>query len=445
LKLKKAKLTQAQLDTATQSMMNPSKKLWTRETILEFLERERPGYQKILLPHGLETGGVDRPQIKEIAFDNIRGKSLLDIGSCYGGFCVDALQRGASKAVGIELSRRRIQAAQTIAEILDLHPDYRLEDVERLRIGETFDVTICLDVLHHLRDPLGVLRQLADVTNERLILEVASAGAHDRKKLKIGSFRGRLLASMPAVLVGPYNPNILRQTFFFTESAMKTILGEHRRIFHTVRVVKSQFKERFIVVADKLRIKRMVLVCGLTSSGKSTFIETLQKSNYAKQLTQIHPQSIRVGANGITRRPLSQIFPTTQCDSVIYHYDLSRKETLNTYSYDRDIATDIVSLSANIDVVIVAPKLPILQQQLRTSELSRPSDRIRKKHLQLEELYEDKHWVCSMYCDFIDFCSTSCRGITRFTIYTGGSGEQHLLSVKGAEEAKAIMREIYMT
>ena len=418
---------------------------WSKESIEEFLAREKPRYQKISLPHGLSTGGYDRPQIKSIALDDIRGKTLLDVGSCYGGFCIEALQRGASKAVGIELSRKRIQAARTLADMLGLSPDYRFEDIESLELDETFDVTICLDVLHHLRDPIGVLRKLSEITNERLILEVASAGRHDRRKLGIGPIRGHFLSSTPAMLVGPYNPHSLRQTYFFTRSAMKTILGEHRRIFRTVNIIDSEFKDRFIAVAEKIRINRMVLICGLTSSGKSTFRDSFVNGEFSGKIKPVEMNgTVLTGANRISKKPLDSIFPAARCDRVVYHYDISRKETLSTYSYDRDVATDVMALAEELDIVLIAPTLESLQKQLAASELSGSRFRTSKKHLRLQELYNDPVWVESMYRDFIDFCSIACRGKLNFMIYHEISDKRQLTSTESASKAKKLIHEIYL-
>ena len=417
---------------------------WSQEQVKAFLELEKPGYQKIQLPYGLSTNGHDRPQIKELAFNDVQGKSVLDIGSCFGGFCIEALQRGASRATGIELSRKRIKAAKTMADMLGLNADFRFEDIEKNEITQKSDITLCLDVLHHLRNPFSVLRKLTDITNEKLVLEVASAGTHDRKKFKIGMIFGSMISRIQAILVGPYNPHGRRQTYFFTKSAMKTILGSHRKVFHKVNIIDFEFKGRFIVVAEKMRINRMVLICGLTSSGKSTFREMYLKGDFSGQIAPVDKkETIFIGAQAIGKYPLDQTFPHNICENLVYHYDISRKETLDTYSFDRDVSTDLITLVSELDVAIVAPDIASLRQQLQNSELNKPEKKHRKKHVELSQLYQDPEWVEQIYCDFIDFCAEACTGKINFNIYCGPANDKKLISVKGQEKAKALIRKIY--
>jgi 2-polyprenyl-3-methyl-5-hydroxy-6-metoxy-1,4-benzoquinol methylase len=91
----------------------------------------------------------------------------------------------AARAVGLELNRGRMRQAETIARFKSLHPEYIRGDIEEWNPGERFDIILCLNILHHLRNPIGVLRKLALATKETLVIEAASLGSHDAVKLDI--------------------------------------------------------------------------------------------------------------------------------------------------------------------------------------------------------------------------------------------------------------------
>ncbi|MDN5882096.1 MAG: methyltransferase domain-containing protein, partial [Nitrosospira sp.] len=250
---------------------------WSQQRISEFLAFEELGYQKIELPYGLATPGVERRYLYDIAFGNqLSGESVLDVGSYLGAFCIESLKRGAGAAVGLELNRERIRQARAIAEILALKPEYRQLDIETCSLDGTFDITLCLNVLHHLRDPVRVLYELTEVTKRKLVLEFAAFGRRDRRKNKVGRISARVFARHPSIYVASGNPDKRNQTFFFSPHAVARLLDGHKKQYHTVTVMKSEdFKERCVIVAEKLRIRKLTVVSGPTSSGKSTLMESL--------------------------------------------------------------------------------------------------------------------------------------------------------------------------
>ena len=64
-------------------------RLWTREEIENFLDREILHYQKIELPFGLTTPGADRRKTYEKFFtENVSGKTVLDVGCSLGYFAL---------------------------------------------------------------------------------------------------------------------------------------------------------------------------------------------------------------------------------------------------------------------------------------------------------------------------------------------------------------------
>ena len=160
---------------------------WTKEQVEDLLKREKLAYQKIELPYGLSTGGKDRSETSARIFaDGVKGKSVLDIGCFLGYFCHEAVRRGASRVVGIDVDENRLRQARQIADCLGMDIEFRLFDIEQEGLTEQFDVILMLNVLHHFRNPISVVDKLIPHTNDRLILEVASpSSARPSKLLKL--------------------------------------------------------------------------------------------------------------------------------------------------------------------------------------------------------------------------------------------------------------------
>jgi SAM-dependent methyltransferase len=135
-------------------------------------ETEFAGYQQITLPTGRVIPGTDRSPAAELVYPaDLTGKSVLDVGCNYGFFLHEAIRRGARRAVGIEANPESFRIASTLATLwngkIDVYQGL-LEDVE---LNEKFDLVIFLNVIHHVKDPLPVIRKLASLCRGTLIIE----------------------------------------------------------------------------------------------------------------------------------------------------------------------------------------------------------------------------------------------------------------------------------
>jgi tRNA (mo5U34)-methyltransferase len=112
---------------------------------------------------------------------SLRGKTVLDIGAWDGFYSFEAERRGADRVVATDSyiwdggclpvgSKQGFLLAREVlgSKVEDVHID--VMDLSPERVG-TFDVTLCLGVLYHVRHPLLMLERVASVTRELLILE----------------------------------------------------------------------------------------------------------------------------------------------------------------------------------------------------------------------------------------------------------------------------------
>src|SRR2546421_4621952 len=129
--------------------------------------------------HNLNLGGVhtapnhflgDYPNIKWQRFahaipNDLRGKSVLDIGCNAGFYSLEMKRRGADRVVGIDSDPKYLEQACFAAEVTGLSVEFRQLSVYALsQLREKFDIVLFLGVLYHLRHPLlaiDMLRQYA--------------------------------------------------------------------------------------------------------------------------------------------------------------------------------------------------------------------------------------------------------------------------------------------
>jgi len=135
-------------------------------------ETEFAGYQRITLPDGRVIPGADRSPTADLVFPaDLTGKTVLDVGCNYGFFLQEAIRRGAKRAVGVEANPDSYRIASTLATLWDGKIEIHQGLLEEVELKETFDLVIFLNVIHHVTDPVPVVKKLASLCHSTLILE----------------------------------------------------------------------------------------------------------------------------------------------------------------------------------------------------------------------------------------------------------------------------------
>jgi tRNA (mo5U34)-methyltransferase len=133
--------------------------------------------------HNLDLKGVktapdhflgDYPAVKWRQFahaipEDLRGKSVLDIGCNAGFYAIEMKRRGAARVLGIDFDERYLSQARFAAEVSAVEIEFRklsVYDVHQL--GERFDVVLFMGVLYHLRHPLLAL----DLIHEHVVKDL---------------------------------------------------------------------------------------------------------------------------------------------------------------------------------------------------------------------------------------------------------------------------------
>lgn len=142
-------------------------------------------WHSIDLGGGVVTPGQKTPAIMsaEIAAVfgplDLRGRSVLDVGTWNGGFAIEAKRRGAARVLATDSLCWRLPAFRG-RETLDIvlqatglaieTREIDTTEIDEAAVG-TFEIVLFLGVFYHLFNPIAVLQRLAAVTREVLVLE----------------------------------------------------------------------------------------------------------------------------------------------------------------------------------------------------------------------------------------------------------------------------------
>lgn len=89
---------------------------------------------------------------------DLKGKTVLDIGANTGYFSIAATEAGASSVTAIEGNAEHAEFIEAASQLLGcenrLTTQHRYFDFDS-QASDLFDVTLCLNVLHHLGDDFG--------------------------------------------------------------------------------------------------------------------------------------------------------------------------------------------------------------------------------------------------------------------------------------------------
>jgi len=133
--------------------------------------------------HNLDLQGVktapdhflgDYPNTKWQRFANampqdLRGRTVLDVGCNAGFYSIQMKLRGADRVVGVDTDEAYLAQARFAADVSGVQIDFRRLSVYQLHeLGEKFDLVLFLGVLYHLRHPLLAL----DMLHEHAVKDV---------------------------------------------------------------------------------------------------------------------------------------------------------------------------------------------------------------------------------------------------------------------------------
>ena len=136
-------------------------------------------YQSITLPYNIKSSTKEFKHIplnrddsfKPLASQDLRNKSILDIGSAIGNYLFKSERHGANKLFGVEKNKDRYLASTLVAKILDSNAKFINSDFDKSLFKEEFDYVLCLNIIHHIENYEKFLFDAAKLTKKMLLLE----------------------------------------------------------------------------------------------------------------------------------------------------------------------------------------------------------------------------------------------------------------------------------
>jgi tRNA (mo5U34)-methyltransferase len=162
---------------------------WESDALRETLHQLGPWEYYFEFAHGLTTRISSTFNDQTILFHRYRSKlitetivellgeslsktEVIDLACHCGAFSLDIASRGAAKVTGIELREQNLRQAAFLRDYYEVqNVTYQQGDVTSLEMSLQADVVMCLGLLYHVVDPVGLLEQCARMTRHILVVD----------------------------------------------------------------------------------------------------------------------------------------------------------------------------------------------------------------------------------------------------------------------------------
>jgi len=133
--------------------------------------RDKPGLSGVL-DRVFRRDMYERFEFAMDASDPVAGRTFLDVGCGSGVYCLELARRGAGRVTGLDIADAMLDVCRAAAdrEGLGTRCDFVRGELLHWRPDAPFDVTLGIGLFDYLADPLPVLRQMREVTRDRVIL-----------------------------------------------------------------------------------------------------------------------------------------------------------------------------------------------------------------------------------------------------------------------------------
>ncbi len=122
------------------------------------------GYKKLRENKASANELFEIPALRSL-LPNLEGKKVLDLGCGFGEHCVQYIQAGATKVVGIDISEKMLEVAKM--ENNDPRITYINTPMENIsEIKETFDVVVSSLAIHYVEDFDILVQDVYEMLND---------------------------------------------------------------------------------------------------------------------------------------------------------------------------------------------------------------------------------------------------------------------------------------
>ena len=223
--------------------MNKANTIASKKEVERFLSNTKfSGYQAINLPYNLKTPGMDRGESADLIFkDSVENKTLLDIGCKYGYFCQKAYEKGAGRITGIEITKENVDIAREIINLWNREIEIIHDDFMNWQNNQMYDITLFLNVLHHVESPVEVFKKIARITRELVIVEFPTIlDSHTKLTWKQRVLYHLFFKKEPLIHLGAQQYHRL---WYFSKHALTNLVITHLELFSRIEFEESPRKK----------------------------------------------------------------------------------------------------------------------------------------------------------------------------------------------------------
>jgi tRNA (mo5U34)-methyltransferase len=159
---------------------------WSKENIKRELEKYAEWFSPFDLGYGIQTNPIpiwslNLPKRKEHLFGpllalcggSLKRRRVLDVGCNEGYWSFEASKAGADFVLGIEARSEFIEKANFVTDVLGTS-NVEFKQLNVYQLSEEhgqFDVVLIFGLLHHLSEPVGLLRKIRALTREYVVID----------------------------------------------------------------------------------------------------------------------------------------------------------------------------------------------------------------------------------------------------------------------------------
>ncbi len=224
-----------------------------KNKVLDLIIKKEMHYQSVTLPYNKKSSTKEFKHIpsnrddsfKPLAKQDLRNKSILDIGSAIGNYLFKSERYGAIKLYGVEKNKDRYLASKLVSKILNSNAKFINSNFDKSLFNEKFDYVLCLNIIHHIENYEKFLSDAANLTKKMLILEFPTF--LDPKYLSYKKISKKEAIKMNDLSIVGKSSQEIDQTYVYSPGFIKKYFMENNFNFKINYTFSSPIEGRIIM------------------------------------------------------------------------------------------------------------------------------------------------------------------------------------------------------
>jgi hypothetical protein len=204
------------------------------------------------------------------------------------------------------------------------------------------------------------------------------------------------------------------------------IFNRESVVFNPIRINSAHGFQPATVIAEKWRIRHMIVICAPTSGGKSTIAERLCKDPDFRQrfgLEDVQWTIMKAEDFFLRPREIQQ--------NVIVMYNLLRRRNKKIDPQSEDPLLEIFCAAEHLTIITLLPTPERLRVQFERGEVSDPTRRYSPKILSLLKSYQDDTFLADWYRAWFEYSESLAPGHSTKWLVKFTSDEGHISDTSG--------------